>query len=192
VSNARTRILLGRIGAAHGLRGEVFVQTFTAMPEDVAGYGPLTDKSGSRSFDLRVVRSTAKGLIVRIAGVADRTGAEKLRGTELYVDRDRLPAPSENEFYHSDLIGLPALSPEGEPIGRIVSVENYGAGDLLEIALVSGGQTELIPFTDAFVPEVDIPAGRVVVRMPVVDPDQDNEDQSDEEEPRPSGRNGDG
>lgn len=174
------RILLGRIGAAHGIRGEVFVQSFAAIPEDVAAYGPLTDNSGTRSFQLKVVRSTPKGLVVRVSGVADRTAAEKLRGTDLYVARDRLPAPEANEYYHSDLIGLAAVSPEGEAIGTVVSVENYGAGDLLEIKPATGGHTELVPFTDAFVPEIDMTAGRVVVRMPETAEGEDDDEPDDD------------
>lgn len=183
------RILLGRIGPAHGIRGEVLVQSFAAVPEDVAAYGPLTDESGKRSFQLKVLRSTPKGILARIAGVPDRTAAENLRGTELYIARDRLPSAGANEYYHSDLIGLSAVSPAGEALGTVVSVENYGAGDLLEIKPAAGGHTELVPFTDACVPEVDVAAGRVVVRMPEMSDDDDEE--TDEGSPDAQPRGGD-
>ena len=172
-NTAASRILLGRIVAAHGVRGEVLVHSFAAAPADVAAYGPLVDKAGTGTFALKVVRVTPKGVIVRVRDIADRNAAEALKGTELFVDRARLPTAAEDEFYHSDLIGLAAVTPEGKPIGRIVGVPNYGAGDLIEIALDGTHKTELLPFTEAFVPEIDIAAGRVIVRLP--EPDDDDE-----------------
>lgn len=173
------RILLGRIGAAHGIRGDVLVASFTEPPESIASYGPLWDSSGTRTFRIHVVRVTAKGVIVRIDGVADRTAAEALRGTELWIERARLPAAEANEFYHVDLIGLRAVAPDGGIVGRVVAVENYGAGDLLDIRLEGTSRTELVPFTDAFVPEVDVAGGRVVVRIPEEAPDEDDDPQAD-------------
>lgn len=161
-----SRILLGRITGAHGIRGEVMIHAYTAAPEDIGAYGPLSDASGARLFEIKIVRVTAKGVVARLAGVGDRNAAEALKGVELYVERDRLPAAGEGEFYHADLIGLAAVDPEGKPVGQIVAVPHYGAGDLLEIRLAGSGRTELIPFTDAFVPEVDIANSRVVVVLP--------------------------
>ena len=160
------RILLGRIAGAHGIRGEVVIHAYTAAPADIGAYGPLFDKSGARSFQIESARATARGVVARLEGVDDRTAAEALKGVELYVDRDRLPAAAEGEFYHADLIGLAAVDPEGKAIGEIVAVQNYGAGDLLEIRLAGSGKTELVPFTEASVPEVDIASGRVMVAMP--------------------------
>jgi 16S rRNA processing protein RimM len=105
-------------------------------------------------------------LAARLAGVADRTTAESLKGTPLYVEKSRLPAPEEDEWYYDDLIGLKALAPDGAEIGEIAAVQNYGAGDLLEIRLRGGRQTVLVPFTQAAVPEVDVKAGRAVIVMP--------------------------
>ena len=169
-SSTPPRILLGRITGAHGIRGDVIVHSYAANPEDIAAYGALGDESGQRSFKLELVGGTSKGLIARIAGIADRNAAEALRGTDLYVARDKLPAPDENEFYHVDLIGLDAVSPEGLPLGKIVAVPNYGAGDLLEIALTSRSSTELVPFTETCVPTIDFAARRVVVVLPVAAP----------------------
>ncbi len=167
-------ILLGRITGAQGIRGEVVVHSFAATPEDVGSYGPLADAAGARSFKLKVVRLTPKGAVIaRIAGVDDRNAAEALKGVELYVARDRLPAPDDGEFYHADLIGLAAVSPDGSTIGDVVAVHNYGAGDLVEIRLIGGRSTELVPFTDSFVPSVDIAARKMVVVMPVVMPDDE-------------------
>jgi 16S rRNA processing protein RimM len=161
----RERILLGRIAGAHGIRGEVLIRTFTERPEDIAAYGPLDDGAGL-TVRVEAARATPKGVVARLAGIADRTAAEALKGAELWVDRARLPAPAEGAFYHADLIGLAAVDPEGRALGEVVAVHNYGAGDLLEIQLADTGKTELIPFTEAFVPEVDLAARRAVVRLP--------------------------
>jgi len=159
------RILLGRIAGAHGIRGEVLIRTFTARPEDIGTYGPLSD-GGARWFKIDSARVTARGVVARLAGVADRAAAEALKGAELYVGRDRLPAAGEGEFYHVDLIGLAAVDPEGKPVGEIVAVQNYGAGDLLELRLAGARTTALIAFTDAFVSEIDLAGRRAVVHLP--------------------------
>ena len=160
------RVLLGSFANAHGIRGEVVIRTYTAEPADIAAYGPLSDEAGLRRFRLTVVRATDKSVVARIMGVPDRNGAEALRGTALYVDRHLLPAAAEGEFYHADLIGLAAVAPDGAVIGEVVAVQNYGGGDLIEVRLAGTERTELIPFTDAFVPAVDLAARRVVVVMP--------------------------
>ena len=163
------RILLGRIVSAHGIRGEVVIDSFTGAAEDISAYGPLATEDG-RKLDIKLVRTTPKGgVIVRVAGVADRNGAEALRGTALYAQRGQLPELEEGEFYYEDLAGLRADNEAGEQIGQVVAVQNYGAGDLLEVRLEGQRATELIPFTDAFVPVVDVAAGRVVVVVPVYD-----------------------
>ena len=163
------RILLGRIAGAHGIRGEVLIKTFTEAPENVGAYGPLSDESGTRTFKLKSARATPKGVVARLQGVDDRNGAEALKGVALYIERERLPAAAEGEFYHADLIGLAAVDGDGKPIGEIVAVQNYGAGDLLEIRLAGSSKTELVPFTDAVVPEIDIAARRIVVVLPAAD-----------------------
>jgi 16S rRNA processing protein RimM len=161
-------ILLGEIVAAHGIRGEVGIKTFTAEPEAIGDYGALSDKSGQRTFELTGLKMTAKGIVARIKGVTDRNGAEALKGTGLYVARDALPAAAEDEgeYYHADLIGLAAVAPDGTPIGTITAVENFGAGDLIEIKFAGRNATEFIPFTDACVPAVDLTGGRVIIVMP--------------------------
>lgn len=163
------RILLGRIAGAHGIRGEVLIKTFTAAPENIGAYGPLSDETGTRTFKLKSARATPKGVVARLQGVDDRNGAEALRGIALYIERDRLPEAAEDEFYHADLVGLTAVDGDGKPVGEIVAVQNYGAGDLLEIRLAGSSKTELVPFTDAAVPQVDVAARRVVVLMPGTD-----------------------
>ncbi|MFN0219847.1 MAG: ribosome maturation factor RimM [Hyphomicrobium sp.] len=160
-------VLLGQIGAAHGIRGDVLIRTFTAEPASIAAYGPLTDKVGQRLFKVNIVRVTEKGVVARIAGVTDRNGAEALRGIELYVARSRLPKPADAEYYHADLIGLDAVLADGTPFGRVVAVQNFGAGDLLEIQRANA-DTEFIPFTNANAPDVDLERHRVTVIPPTM------------------------
>ena len=160
------RILLGHIAGAHGIRGEVLIKTYTEAPENVGAYGPLSDESGVRTFNLKSARAAPKGVVARLQGVDDRNAAEALKGIALYIERDRLPAAADGEFYHADLIGLAAVDSDGKPLGEIVAVQNYGAGDLLEIRLIGRSQTEFAPFTEACVPEVNVAAKRVVVVLP--------------------------
>ncbi|HEU0060539.1 MAG TPA: ribosome maturation factor RimM [Hyphomicrobiaceae bacterium] len=162
------RILLGRIAGAHGLKGEVLIHSFARVPESIAAYGPLSDAEGGKIFTITRAKPTAKGVVARLAGVGDREAAEALMGLGLYVARARLPPPAEDEFYHADLIGLEAVDPAGRVLGRISAVHNFGAGDLIEIRLAGSGKTELVPFTSASVPSLDVTAGRAVVVMPAV------------------------
>src|SRR4029453_1514984 len=160
------RILVGAIAGAHGVRGQVRIKSFTDDPAAVAAYGPVSDESGQKRFDLVVVGRAKGGVIARIEGVADRTAAEALRGLRLYIERTGLPPPNPDEYYRVDLIGLAAELADGTFYGRIKSVDDYGAGDILEIERADGA-TELLPFTDRVVPQVDIAARRVVVDPPV-------------------------
>jgi len=159
---ATQRILVGEIGRPHGVRGLVRVQSFTAQPADIAGYGPLSDESGGTVF---VLHWLAEGL-ARIDGVADRDAAAKLTGTRLYVARDNLPPPDDDEFYLSDLIGLAARDADGQEIGQVRAVEDFGAGAFLTI-LNEAGKEVLLPFTKAAVPEVKLAEGWLVVVLPV-------------------------
>jgi len=125
---------MGRFGAPHGVRGELRLQSFTGDPLAIADYGPLTDKSGKKTFTLLNLRPQGKDmLVVRLKDVDDRDGAQALNGVELYLARDKLPAPDPEEFYLADLEGLRAETAAGEPIGRVVALRNFGAGDILEI-----------------------------------------------------------
>jgi 16S rRNA processing protein RimM len=164
--NAAARVLVGRISAAQGLRGEVRIASFTEIPEHIAAYGPLTDRTGRGVTieALRVIKGSV--LAARLAGVADRSAAEALKGVELYVEKSRLPAADDDEWYYDDLVGLRADGADGSALGKVVAVQNYGAGDLLEIRLADGGRTVLVPFTQAAVPEIDAKAGRIVVILP--------------------------
>jgi 16S rRNA processing protein RimM len=166
--SAKNLVLLGRFGAPHGVRGEIRLQSFTGDPLAIGSYGPLTDRSGERSFTLLSLRAQGKDmLVVRVDGVGDRSAAAALTGVELYVARDSLPPPEdEEEFYLADLVGLRAETAAGEEIGRVVAVRNFGAGDILEVVPEGGGETLLFPFTRAIVPTVSVAEGRVVIVPP--------------------------
>lgn len=162
-----SRVCLGVIVGAHGVRGGVKVKPFTDDPQAVAAYGPVETKDGSRRFRIETAGMAKDAVICRLEGVNDRDQAEALRGTELYVDRARLPKVDEEEgWYYADLIGLAAVGIDGRVYGRVVGVQNFGAGDLIEVARPEGGLTVLVPFTDENVPSVDVEAGRVTLDPP--------------------------
>lgn len=158
---AGERILVGEIGRPHGVRGLVRVQSFTADPAALAAYGALSDESGGTRFLLHWL----PGGLARIDGIADRDAAAKLTGTRLYVARDKLPAPEEDEFYLADLVGLPVRDAQGQVLGAVRSVDDYGAGPFLTVADEAGREV-LLPFTRAVVPVVDVAAGHLVVNPP--------------------------
>ena len=158
-------ICVGAVTGARGIKGDIRIKSFTADPEAIASYGPLYDKAGSQTFDLRVTGQAKGQLVGRIKGTADRTAAEKLKGLQFFVPRDSLPSPQDDEFYVTDLIGLRAEDVEGNTLGTISSVDNFGAGDVLEIVgKVSGGL--MVPFTKAAVPRIDIQEGLVIIDPP--------------------------
>ena len=172
---------MGRFGAPHGVRGELRLQSFTGDPLAIADYGPLTDKSGKKTFTLLNLRPQGKDmLVVRLKDVDDRDGAQALNGVELYLARDKLPAPDPEEFYLADLEGLRAETATGEAIGRVVALRNFGAGDILEIAPASGGDTLMYPFTKAVAPIIDLAGGRIVVEPPT---ETEGENKNDNENP---------
>jgi 16S rRNA processing protein RimM len=147
------------------VRGEVRVRSFTEDPEALADYGPLETEDGSRRLEIEAMRPAKGSLIVRLFGISDRNAAALLRSKKLYVLRTRLPEPEADTYYHADLIGLAAVGSDGTALGNVRAVQNFGAGDLLEIAPADGGPAVLLPFTRAFVPLVDIPGGRLVTEM---------------------------
>ncbi|HEX3935974.1 MAG TPA: ribosome maturation factor RimM [Xanthobacteraceae bacterium] len=162
------RVCLGQIGAAHGLRGEVRLRSFTADPGAIAHYGPLEAEDG-RVFEIESLRLAKDHFVARLSGISDRGAAERLANTKLYVPRQRLPEPDEpDEFYHADLIGLAVLDRAGARLGAVVGVHNFGAGDLIEVKPDAGGKTELIAFDAINVPTVDVAAGRIVVDLPTL------------------------
>jgi 16S rRNA processing protein RimM len=159
------RICVAQIGAAHGIRGEVRLRSFTQDPAAVAGYGPLESEDGARRFTIEALRPAKDHFVARLAGVDDRDAAEKLANLKLYVSRDRLPPIEDNDtYYHADLVGLVAVTPDGTALGTLTAVHNFGAGDLLEIKPQGGGEPLMVPFTETAVPEIDMKTRRMVVR----------------------------
>lgn len=157
------KICVGAIAGAFGIQGEVRLKSFTAEASDIAGYGPLTTEDGSRSFTVTLTRPVAGGLGANLSGVKTREQAEALRGTTLWAPRSALPSLPDDEFYHTDLIGLEVVDTGGQVLGRVHAIFDHGAGDILE---VTGKQTLLLPFTRAVVPTVDLAAGRIVADPP--------------------------
>jgi 16S rRNA processing protein RimM len=161
------RVRVARIGAAHGIRGEVKLWPFTQDPMDVASYGPLETEDGARRFEIETLRPAKDFLVARLLGVADRDAAEKLTNLELFVPRERLPAIDEDDtYYHADLLGLTAVTADGVAIGAVTAIHNFGAGDLIEIAPANGGEPLLLPFNEMTVPKIDLQARQIVVLPP--------------------------
>jgi 16S rRNA processing protein RimM len=162
------QLLMGRIGAAHGIGGEVRIQSFTEEPLALASYGPLATNRPGLVIEIEKARATTNVLVARLKGIKDRTAAEKLNGVELYVDRDRLPpAEDDDDFYHADLIGLEARLSDGTVVGKVTAIPNFGASDLLEVRDERSGDTYLYPFTKAVVPTVRVAEGYLVIETPV-------------------------
>ncbi len=171
---------MGVIGAAHGIRGEVRVRSFTADPLALGDYGPLHDAEG-RAFVVAQIRAQKDIVVVRFDGVGDRTAAEALNGTRLFVDRSALSDElDEEEYYHADLIGLDAVDEAGALIGKVKAVQNFGGGDMVEI-VCSGRPSVLVPFTLSAVPQVDIAAGRLLVERKAAGLAEDDDDGDDRE-----------
>jgi len=159
-------VCVGAVAGAHGVRGVVRVKSFTAEPDDVCAYGPVSDETGTRFWRIERVGHAKGVVLVRLEGVSDRDAADALKGTRLYVARSALPEPEdEEEFYHADLIGLSAELADGTPFGRVKAVHDHGAGDILEIARPHAPPLD-VPFTLAAVPLVDVAGGRIVIDLP--------------------------
>jgi len=153
-------VLLGEIGRPHGVRGLVRVRSFTAEPEGLTAYGPLTDETGTRQFKLELLSTD----LARIDGVEDRDAAARLTGTRLFVPRPALPPPTDpDEYYLSDLEGLEAVTPQGQSLGLVLAVEDHGAGAFL---VLQGPPERMVPFTREAVPDVDVAGRRIVVSPP--------------------------
>ncbi len=160
------KVCIGVITGTRGLKGELRIKSFTDVPADVGAYGPVSDETGSRLLKLRVTGEVKGVVIARAEGIGDRDAAEALKGVALYVRRDALPVAGEDEYYHTDLVGLTVVridAAEGdEPVGRVKAVFDFGAGDVIEVEAPSG-KTVLLPFNHEVVPEIDVAAGRLVV-----------------------------
>jgi 16S rRNA processing protein RimM len=163
------RICVARLGAAHGVRGEVRLWSFTADPAAVMGYAPFETADG-RVIEIEALRPAKEFFVARLKGIADRDAAERLRNVELFVPRARLPAPADaDEFYHADLIGLAVVDAAGAALGSVVALHNFGAGDLIEVRRAEANDTVMLPFTQEAVPQIDIANKRIVVAADAFD-----------------------
>ncbi len=180
-----SKVCLGVISGAHGIRGEVKIKAFGEDPLAIGVYGPLSDETGGTTVEITTVRPNKGGVIARIKGVGDRNQAEALKGLMLYVERSALPEAAQDEYYHADLVGLSVELSDGKPMGQVIAVQDFGAGPMLEIRLsgssqtggqagsqtrgkmrAKAGDTLLAPFTRETVPEVDLTGGRLVLDPP--------------------------
>ena len=159
-------ICVGTIAGAYGVQGEVRLKSYTAVPEAIEAYNPLLTEDGQRSFDVGVLRAIKNGLAVRLTDVTTKEEADALKGVKLFVSRDRLPSLPDDEYYHADLIGIEVYDTGGTLLGRVKSVQNHGAGDLLELHGAGLKASVLLPFTLAAVPTVDLTAGRIIADPP--------------------------
>ncbi len=160
------RVCVGAIAGSFGVKGEVRLKSFCAEPDAIQTYGPLQSEDGAKTWDVRITRSVKNGFAARLSGVSTKDAADNLKGTRLFAPRDMLPELPDDEFYHADLIGLTVLDTGGTELGRVKAVLNHGASDLLEVAGKGLKQPVLLPFTQAAVPTVDVPAGRIIADPP--------------------------
>ena len=159
-------ICVGAILGAYGVKGELRIKSFCAEPSDIANYRPLLSEDGSREFNLKITRNIKGGFAARDPQVKFKDQADDLRGTSLYASRDQLPNLPDDEFYHSDLIGLAVLDTGGAEIGKVKAIFDHGAGDLLEVTGKGLKGGVLVPFTKAAVPTVDLSSGRLIIDPP--------------------------
>lgn len=162
-------VLVGQVGGAFGVRGEVKITAFTGDAMALLAYSPLLRADGSVGLTLTGARPDKKGVVAKAEEITTKEQADALRGLKLHVPRDRLPEPDEDEFYLTDLVNLQVRDASGEVLGRVKSVQNFGAGDILEIAPAAGGQTWYLPFSKAAVPELHIADGWLLAEIPADD-----------------------
>jgi 16S rRNA processing protein RimM len=161
----RDQVLVGVIVGAHGIKGEVKLKSFTSDPMSIGRYGPLQSSLGQQ-FEITELKAAKDDFIASLKNVNDRNEAETLKGVELFVAREKLPKLKSHETYAHDLMGLDVVLENGNKLGRLVGMPNYGAGDLLEVAVDGNSETVLIPFTNAFVPQNDFSNGKIIVNLP--------------------------
>ncbi|AFO89802.1 16S rRNA processing protein RimM [Phaeobacter inhibens] len=160
------QICVGAISGSYGVRGEVRLKSFCAMPEDIEDYSPLSTEDGSQTYTITLVRAIKNGFTARIGGIETKEQADALKGVRLFAPRERLPNLPDDEYYHTDLMGLEVYDTGGTLLGSVKSVQNHGASDLLEIAIPAESKTVLLPFTLAAVPTVDLASGRIIADPP--------------------------
>ncbi len=160
------RICVGAFVGAFGVHGEVRLKSFCATPEAIEDYQPLVAEDGAQSFEIKLIKPVRNGFSAQVSGVSTKEQADALNGIRLYADRTALPSLPDDEFYHTDLIGLQVLDAGGTVLGKVTNVANHGAGDFLEIASEGLKNPALLPFTHIAVPTVDLKSGRIIVDLP--------------------------
>lgn len=150
------------IMGAHGIKGEVKLHSFVENPDFFEPISSLLDSAGKKHFPIKITGKVKNAIIAKIDGVSDRNAAELLKGTELFTSASTLPTPDDGEFYHSQLIGLEARLTNNEKIGSITAIHNYGAGDIIEITMISG-EVEMLPLAEPWVGEINIAEGFIIV-----------------------------
>lgn len=158
------KICLGAVVGVHGIKGEVKVKCFSDNEKNLTRYGNVTNEAGDKSFSLKIVGHSKELLRVKVKGIDDRNTAETLVGTAFYVNRDLLPDLKDDEFYHTDLIGLDVKNSNGDIIGEVNALYNFGAGDIIELKL-NAGSLEMLPFTSTYVPTINIKEHYIIVKM---------------------------
>lgn len=179
-ANAQSRLIeMGVFSAPHGVRGQIKLRSYTEIPEDICAYGPLQDKQG-RTYAISIAGEAGDMLIVSVQGINDRNAADSLKNIKLFLPRSKLPKLRKGEYYHEDLSGIEVFTADDKPFGRILSVHDFGAGTLVNIALAQGGE-EYMPFNKQTFPNVDIDAGRAIIDPPfIVKGDQKDESGQDD------------
>ncbi|MEE9427168.1 MAG: ribosome maturation factor RimM [Paracoccaceae bacterium] len=160
------KICLGAIAGSFGVNGEVRLKSFCADPAVISDFGPLSTEDGSQEYNVKILRPVKNGFAARLTGIKTKEQADALRGTQLFTDRDKLPSLPDDEYYHTDLIGLTMLDTGGTELGTVKGVQNHGAGDLIEVQVPDSLATILVPFTLAAVPTVDLTSGRIIADPP--------------------------
>jgi 16S rRNA processing protein RimM len=160
------RICVGAIAGSFGVTGEVRLKSFCAEPAAIADYAPLYTEDGSQEFTVNILRPINNGFAVHLSGIKTKEQADALKGISLFADRDKLPSLPDDEYYHTDLIGLTVIDTGGKELGKVVDVLNHGSADLLEIRAADQSDTVLLPFTQAAIPTVDLTAGRIIADPP--------------------------
>ena len=163
---SETHICVGTISGSYGVHGELRIKSFCAVPTDIETYSPLTDESGELEFNIAILRPIKNGFAARMPSVAPKEEADAYRRTQLFARREQMPSLPDDEFYHADLIGLEVYDTGGALLGRVKTVQNHGADDLLELQLAGTSTTTFLPFTKAAVPTVDLAARRMVADPP--------------------------
>lgn len=156
------KILVAKILTAHGVKGFVKLRCFLEDPRDIIDYDPITDESG-RTYKITLKNPIKGDWVAAIDGVVDRTAAEKLRGRELFITRDQLPDLADGELYLDDMIGLHARNNMGEIVGEVIAIQNFGAGDLIEILPPHGGKSFYVPMVEPYLGAIDFEQGIVEI-----------------------------